>query len=111
MTIFPYPRGFTHVSDHATHALDDWRSPRISTHGESGPKRPFTSICADFAGKNVLNTPIGRLPMPGAIVNTNGAMKSHQLSTMVSVADSTVSTAVERASPERSKCAAITGNA
>src|SRR5688572_9276567 len=105
-----YSRGLTHVSDHARHALEDWLVPRISSHGASGAKRPFISICADLAGKNVLKTPIGRLPIPGAIVRTYGSMQSYHVSVMWSAAATTVSVAVERGSPPRSNCASCIGS-
>src|SRR5512146_2507055 len=105
------PRGLTHVSDNARHALVDWRSPRISLHTASDAKRPFISICADLAGKNVLKTPMGRLPLPGAIVSTNGSRQSYHVSTMCSVCETTVSVAVERGSPAREKLAPKTGSA
>src|SRR5262249_37929309 len=99
----------THVSDQARHALDDWRSPRISGHGLLAVGLPFSSTCAERAGKNVLKTPIGRLFMPGAIVSTNGSMPSDHVMRMRSFADVIVATAVARASPDRANCAAITG--
>jgi hypothetical protein len=35
------PRGSTHVSDHASTALVDGRSPRFSSQGSPSAKRPF----------------------------------------------------------------------
>src|SRR5262249_36456390 len=102
-------RGFTHVSDHARHALDACRSPRVSAHGWPVAKRPFHSTCAERAGKNVLKTPIGRLLKPGGAFSTNGSTQSYHVSRMGSEPETTVSTAVERGSPERPNSAVITG--
>src|SRR5688572_756090 len=90
-----YPRGFTQVSDHARHALEAGRSPRVSAHGWPVAKRPFHSTCADRAGKNVLKTPIGRLLKPGGALSTKGSMQSYQVSRIRSAPEITVSTAVE----------------
>src|SRR5207247_277118 len=104
-----YPRGFTHVSDHARQALEAWRSPRISAHGWPVATRPFHSTWAERAGKNVLNTPIGRWLKPGGALSTNGSMQSNQVSRIRSAPAITVSTAVERGSPAGPNSAAITG--
>ena len=66
---------------------------------------------ADRAGKNVLNTPIGRFAYPGGIVRTNGSLKSYQVRTISSSADTTRSVAAPRGSPSRSKDASMTGSA
>ena len=102
-------RGFTHVSDHARHALEACRSPRVSAHGWPVTKRPFHSTCAERAGKNVLNTPIGRLLKPGGALSTKGSSQSYQVRRMWSAPEVTVSTAVDRGSPARPNSAVITG--
>src|SRR5437867_11843906 len=104
-----YPRGLIHVSDHAKHALEACRSPRVSAQGWPVATRPFHSTCAERAGKNVLNTPIGRLLKPGGALSTNGSMQSYQVRRIRSAPETTVSTAVERGSPERPNSAVITG--
>jgi hypothetical protein len=58
----------------------------------------------------VLNTPNGRLPMPGAIVSMKGAMQSYQASTMCSFSAVTVSSVAERGSPLRENSASNTGS-
>ena len=72
--------------------------------------RPFSSTCADWAGKNVLKTPMGRLPMPGAMVSTKGSRQSYQVRSTRSAAVVTASTTVERGSPARANCAPMTGS-
>src|SRR5919198_3628250 len=94
-----YARGFTQVSDQARHALDPWRSPRISGHGRPVAKRPLSSTSAARAGKNVLKTPIGRLLKPGGMVRTKGSMQSYHVRRIRSDTETTVSTTVERGSP------------
>src|SRR5207244_3762560 len=76
-----YPRGLTQVSDQARQAVELVRSPRISGEGVPAAKRPFSSICADWAGKNVLKTPRGRSLKPGGAWRTNGSSVSYQVST------------------------------
>src|SRR5205814_9575360 len=96
-------------SDNANQALEAWRSPRISAHGWPVATRPFHSTWAERAGKNVLNTPIGRWLKPGGALSTNGSMQSNQVNLIRSGPAITVSTAVERGSPARPNSAAITG--
>src|ERR1051325_8565367 len=103
-----YSFGLTQVSDHARHALDDWRSPRISGQGFVVATIPLISACAERAGKNVLKTPIGRLLVPGAIVSTNGGRQSYQVSRIFSFAELIVSHAAARGSPPRPNSAVIT---
>ena len=86
-----WPRGIAK----ADAAVDEWLK-------DVAPK--------DLAGKNVLKTPMGRLPMPGAIVRMKGSMQSHQLSTMCSFSAVTVSTLVDRGSPRRENSASNTGS-
>ncbi len=57
----------------------------------------------------MLKTPIGRFAVPGAIVRTNGSLKSYQLITISSLAETMRSVATARGSPLRSKDASITG--
>src|SRR5207244_1328051 len=87
------PRGLTHVSDQARHALDDCRSPRISAHTWPFGVLPFSSTRAVFAGKNVLKTPIGRFMKPGGALSTNGAIVSVHVMTMRSLPATIVSVA------------------
>ena len=70
---------------------------------------PLISACAERAGKNVLNTPMGRLFVPGAIVSTNGAMQSYHVSRIFSLAEVTVSHAAARGSPPRANSAEMIG--
>src|SRR5947208_2447509 len=71
--------------------------------------RPLSSTCAERAGKNVLNTPMGRLLKPGGMVRTKGSMQSYHVRQSRSVAETIVSTAVDRGSPARPNSAATTG--
>src|SRR5207244_9294221 len=64
---------------------------------------------AERAGKNVLNTPMGRLLKPGGMVRTKGSMQSYHVRRSRSVAETIVSTAVDRGSPARPNSAATTG--
>src|SRR5262249_17739593 len=102
--------GFTHVSDQARPALDDGRSPRFPARGWPFAVLPFISTCAERAGKNVLNTPIGRFMKPGGIVRTKGSMKSRHVRRIRSLPATTSSLAVERASPARVNFAAVIGS-
>lgn len=104
-----YPLGLTQDSDQARHALDDGRSPRISGQGFPEAKRPLRVTWAPRAGKNVLNTPMGRPPAPGAMVRMNGSTKSYQVMTISSLADMIRSVAADRGSPSRSNSASMTG--
>src|SRR5205814_8162095 len=98
--------GLTHVSDQARHALDDWRSPRVSAHGCPLAVLPFSATWVERAGKNVLNAPSGRFMKPGGIVSTKGSMNSRQVSRIRALPGTTGSRAVERASPGRGSFAA-----
>src|SRR5207249_5280008 len=60
-------------------------------------------------GENGLKTPNGRVVKAGGGVNTNGSVQSYQGKPIRSVPETTVSTAVERGSPERPNSAVITG--
>src|SRR6185436_10470939 len=60
--------GRTQLSDHARQALLESRSPRFSAYGVPAATFPFSDMRAAFAGKKVLNTPIGRPPEPGGMV-------------------------------------------
>ena len=86
-------RGFTQVSDHARVALLPCRSPRISAHTLPGATLPLISSWAERAGKNVLNTPIGRSLKPGGALSTKGSMQSYQDSVTRASAVMTVSVA------------------
>ena len=57
----------------------------------------------------MLNTPIGRLLVPGGIVNTKGATQSYHVMRIFSTAELTVSHAAERGSPPRANSAPMTG--
>ena len=101
----------THVSDHASVALEPCRSPRISAHTLPVATRPLISSWAERAGKNVLNTPMGRSLKPGGALSTNGSMQSYQDIVIVVSAATTDSVAVDHGPPARSKLAETTGSA
>src|SRR5215813_13487521 len=103
-------RGLTQVSDQARHALDDWRSPRISAQTRPFGVLPFSSTPAVFAGKNVLNTPMGRFMKPGGAFSTNGVMVSAHVITIRSLPATMVSVAGFGGAPARENCAGVIGS-
>ena len=72
---------------------------------------PFTDSCAPRAGMKVLYTPSGRFMVPGAMVSTNGGMKSHQVRMISSLRDTTRSSTALSELPLRSNFASTIGSA
>src|SRR5688500_4286379 len=103
------PRGLTQLSDQARHALDDWRSPRISGHTWPSGTLPFSSTRAERAGKNVLNTPMGRFWNPGGAFRMKGVMVSDHVITTRSPPPTLVSLAGFGGEPARVTCACTIG--
>ena len=68
---------------------------------------PLISSWAARAGKNVLNTPIGRSLKPGGALSTKGSMQSYQDIVTRASTDSTDSVALDQGPPCRSKRAPI----
>jgi len=95
------PRGLTQLSDQARQALDDCRSPRISGHTLPSGTLPFSSTRAERAGKNVLNTPMGRFWKPGGALRMNGVIVSDHVMTMRSPPPTMVSVTGAGGEPAR----------
>src|SRR5687768_9279680 len=105
-----YPLGLVQVSDQASTQLDEGRPPRSCGNTLPGAAWPLTESCAPRAGMKVLYTPSGRFIVPGGMVSTKGAMKSHQVRMISSLRETMRSSTALSELPVRSNFASTIGS-